>query len=503
MNLADALSEHGSLEEINGMLLSGDRHSALRRELSALLSPSNALEHCHVRHARFRPGHKLRANFDVDIRTPDGARHSTRAIEVTWRPPRSKDHHGKAMDLGEMQEEALRRGVAAPFCRLVADLPALGMSVKVSPLDSHFPQLVRMSDPNYVGDVIARISSADDARKIGRLTGRYKVTCIRYRPGRRHVLRYDCLDSPERGTLFAKMYAGENAARASHIATAVADWFGQFGEGITSLRPLAYLPEDAVVLYRRILGEPLSQRLQNPSRIAGKSLRAVGLALRALHKVPQEIVGPLKLHDLAAEIKQIKRSGEHLPTLLPSAGDTIKAMLARATELDERLPKEQPTFAHGDFISEHIWVASAGLVLIDFDNCVLADPALDIGKFLADLELVYTNHCLQGVEEAKEVFLAGYRSSMPVERMFRARLFEAIKLVKMAARRVYVFERDWAFRTAGLIARAQALMTDLEHTLGMPVRQVSAPERSEGTVARNEVPKSLPQPGLEKTAPPV
>jgi aminoglycoside phosphotransferase (APT) family kinase protein len=229
----------------------------------------------------------------------------------------------------------------------------------------------------------------------------------------------------------------------------------------------------------------------------------VGLALRALHKVPQEIVGPLKLHDLAAEIKQIKRSGEHLPTLLPSAGDTIKAMLARATELDERLPKEQPTFAHGDFISEHIWVASAGIVLIDFDNCVLADPALDIGKFLADLELVYANHCLQGVEEAKEVFLAGYRSSMPVERMFRARLFEAIKLVKMAARRVYVFERDWAFRTAGLIARAQALMTDLEHTLGMPVRQVSAPERSEGTVARNEVPKSLPQPGLEKTAPPV
>ena len=474
MNLADALSEHGSLEEINGMLLSGDRHSDLRRELSALLSPQNTLEHCYVRHARFRPGHKLRANFDAEIRTPDGARSTARTIEVTWRPPRGKDRSGKAIDFEEMQEEAMRRGVAVPFCRLAADLPELGMSVKVSPLDAHFPQLVRMSDPNYVGALVARISSPMDARKIEHSTSRYKVTCIRYRPGRRHVLRYDPIDSTECGTLFAKMYAGENAARASHVATVVADWFEQFGNGITSLRPFAYLPDDSVVLYRRILGESLSQYLQNPSQSAGESLRAVGLALRGLHKVPHEIVGPLKLHDLAAEIKQIRRSCEHLPTLLPSAGDAIKALLARAIELDERLPKEQPTFAHGDFISEHIWVSSAGLVLIDFDNCVLADPALDIGKFLADLELLNANHGLRDAREAKELFVAGYCGGMPLERMFRARLFEAIKLVKMAARRVYVFERDWASRTACLVARAQALMADLEHSLGRTARQVSA-----------------------------
>lgn len=474
MNLADALSEHGTLEEVNGMLLSGDRHSALRRELSALLSASTALGHCAVRHARFRPGHKLRANFDAHIRTPDGAPSTTRAIEVTWRPPRGVDHPSKAMDPAEMQEEAVRRGVAAPFLRLAADLPELGMSVKVSPLDAHFPQLVRMSDSYYVGDVVTRISSPADARTIGRQKSRYAVSCIRYRPGRRHVLRYDSLDSPECGTLFAKMYAGEKGARAFHVATVVADWYGQCGNGITSLRPLAYLPEDAVVLYRRILGESLSQHLQNSGQSAGKNLRAVGAALRALHKVPLEVVGPLKLHDLAAEIKQIRRSCEHLPTLLPPAADTIKAMLARAIELDERLPKEQPTFAHGDFISEHIWVSAAGLVLIDFDNCVLADPALDTGKFLADLDLLYANHSLQGVEEAKELFVAGYRSGVLVERMFRARLFEAIKLVKMAARRVYVFEHDWASRTARLVARAQALMTDLEHALGLSARRVSA-----------------------------
>jgi hypothetical protein len=474
MNLAEALSEHGTLEGINGMLLSGDRHSALRQELCALLSPLNTVEHCYVRHARFRPGHKLRANFDAYIRTQNGVRLASRAMEVTWRPPRGKESGAKGTNLNELQEEAIRRGVAAPFQHLMADLPTLGMRVQVSPLDALFPQLVRMSDPNYISETVARISSGSDEQKTGRLMSRYKATCIRYRPGRRHVLRYDSLDSPACGTLFAKMYAGDKGARAFRVATVVADWLEQYGEGIKSLRPLAYLPEDAVVLYRRILGESLSQSLRIPSQSIGKKLKAIGTALRALHEMPQEIAGPLKPHDLAAEIKQIKRSGEHLPTLMPAAGAVVREMLARAFELDAMLPKEQPTFTHGDFISEHIWVTSAGLVFIDFDNCFLADPALDIGKFLADLQLMYANYHLPEVEAAQEMFLSGYFNGVPDERLLRARLYEAIKLAKMAARRIYVFEHDWASRTACLIARAQTLMTDLEHALGLSARRVSA-----------------------------
>jgi hypothetical protein len=475
-------------------LLSGDRHQELQRELCALLSSPYTLQHCYVRHARFRPGHKLRANFDAHFRTEDGTRTGTRALEVTWRPPRGKDHQDKAlgMDLMEMQEEAMRRGVASPFRRLFADLPTLGMRVQISPLDAHFPQLARMCDPNYIAQVAGNVSSVGNAGEAGRLTSRYAATCIRYRPGRRHVLRYDSLDSPERGALFAKMYAGENGARAFRLATVVADWFEEYGEGTTSLRPLVYLPADSAVLYRQILGESLSQCLRNPSQSAGKTLRAVGLALRSLHQAPHDVVGPLKLHDLAAEIKQIKRSCEHLPTLLPSAGDTIKAMLARATELDDRLPREPPTFAHGDFISEHVWVTSAGLVLIDFDNCFFADPALDIGKFLADLQLLYANHSLESAEAAQEVFLAGYRTDVSVERLFRARLFEAIKLVKMAARRVYVFEHDWASRTKGLVDRAQTLMNDLEHTLGLPAHQVSVMGAGLGAAVGSTGPDRLP-----------
>jgi aminoglycoside phosphotransferase (APT) family kinase protein len=470
MNIADALSGRANLEDIQSMMLAG----ALQAELSALLSGPNTLEHCFVRHARFRPGRKLTANYEAHLRTEGSETQTVRAMEVTWRPHPNGDPRQRTADLGAMEAEAVRRGVSAPFRQLVADLPAWGMHIQVSPVDEHFPQLVRVHDPSYVRDMVGRAYAANGATLDRAPARNYRVTSIRYRPRRRHVLRYDPLDAPEQETLFAKMYAGESGERAFRVATLVADWLEQHGQGVTSLRPLAYLAEDAVVLYRKILGESLSQYIQKPGQGAGQKLRAVGVALRALHEFPPTPVGPLEVHDLAVEMKLVKRSCKHVPALLPSVGASIEALLERARVLHERLPQEEPTFTHGDFLSEHVWVTPHGLVLIDLDNCCLADPALDVGKFLADLRFLYAKYERAGVEQAQEEFLAGYTPGTPSERLIRARLYEAIKLAKMTGRRVFVFEQDWASRTERLIGRAQSLMSGLEQTLGLPPGQVSA-----------------------------
>jgi aminoglycoside phosphotransferase (APT) family kinase protein len=283
------------------------------------------------------------------------------------------------------------------------------------------------------------------------------------------VLRYDPLDSSGSATLFAKFYAAGNGERAFHVATQVADWLAEHGNGVTSLRPLAYLAEDSVVLYRQMFGESLSRHLGRPGQYMGQILKAIGAALQALHHLPQETIVPLKVQDFAAEMKQIRRSSEHIPALLPAVGAAVQAMLERASELDQSLPRVEPTFTHGDFISEHVWVTPGGLKIIDFDNRCLADPALDVGKFLADLQLLYASNELPGVEQAQVQFLDGYGAGLSAERLVRARLYEAIKLVKMAVRRVYVFEHNWASRTERLISRARALMNNLELTLGSRV----------------------------------
>src|SRR5207248_948496 len=86
---------------------------------------------------------------------------------------------------------------------------------------------------------------------------------------------------------------------------------------------------------------------------------------------------------------------------------------------------------HGDLKTEHIWVASDGLTVMDFDSSRLADPALDVGYFLADWQF---QHAAWPQEKVRESFLAGYAPDAPKERLTRARLYEAVELVKCAVR---------------------------------------------------------------------
>src|SRR5207245_6334408 len=134
---------------------------------------------------------------------------------------------------------------------------------------------------------------------------------------------------------------------------------------------------------------------------------------------------PLQRYDFAVEIREVERDIAHVAALLPSVGAAIGEILGRAQGLHERLPQEPPTFTHRDFKCEHLLVAPGGLSLIDFDRCALADPAYDIGKFLADLQSWFFAYNQEGLEQAQERSLAGYAPGSPAERLLRARRCEA------------------------------------------------------------------------------
>jgi aminoglycoside phosphotransferase (APT) family kinase protein len=466
MNIADALSGPAKLEGIQWMLLSATTRRVLRDQLKSLLPAPNMLGPCRLRHAIFRPGRKLKAYYDARVRVEGTKGYRVRPIAVTWRTDGEADWRQGRDALAELQAEALRQGVAAPFRQLTAELPEWGMHIQVSPLDAQFPQLVRLLDPRHVGDMLAAAHAASGVASDQPRPDRYAVTSIRYLPGDRHVLRYDPLDAAKGGTVFAKLYTGEEGARAFRVATQAADWLAEHGEAVTAVRPLAYVAEDRIVLYLGLSGAPLSEHLRRPSQGVARCLERAGAALHALHHLPPGVTGPLP-HDFAAEVWKAARTSDHIPALLPSVGAAIDALLDRAQEVHERLPQEPPTFTHGDFKCEHLWVAPGGPTLIDFDTCRLADPAFDVGRFLADMQLWHITYDQLGLEQAQERFLAGYAPGAPEERLVRARLYEAVELVKLT-RRVPLSDHDWASRTVRLIARAQTVMNDLELVLGLP-----------------------------------
>jgi aminoglycoside phosphotransferase (APT) family kinase protein len=294
------------------------------------------------------------------------------------------------------------------------------------------------------------------------------VTPIRYRPGERHVLRYDLSSKdqpPQSGRRFyAKVYSdSQHAAKAFGIANRVVDWLADNNVGLQGVRPEAMDHEEGVIFYPHAPGIPLSRQLHRSRRWLGTQLQIIGRALAIMHNGPEALQADLKQNTLANEAKVVKRASEHIQVLLPATYNKIIEIVDEIQEHYSRLPQENPTFTHSDFKSDHLLTTPQGLTLIDFDTCTLTDPALDLGKFLADLEWWFTLQGLLGVEEAHAELLKGYLGEGEpeqdiYERLARAKLFHALILVKIVVRRVPLYKKEWAERTAQMIKRAAQVL---------------------------------------------
>jgi hypothetical protein len=456
-----AIQGDGGLAAVQWLLSGAEPQEALRDALAALLADPAMLDECRLHRAKYKPGRHLTAYYEVTLKAPAGGAGTVRQVEVIWLPEGAPSPHGAAGSQLPMEDEAQRLGEAAPFLHLAAEEPAWGFWLRVSPLDTKFPQLARLSDPAHVQTLLAEAWAPGGDQP----AESYAVNVVRYRPGQRHVLRYDPCGKVGKGSLFAKIYNSEKGERVFGLVHSVADRLASEGAELTTVRPLAYLPEETTLLYPWVEGRPLSQLLQSPGKGSNRQLVRAGGALRALHRIPSDLSG-LKPHSLAKELKGIASAAEHIHTLLPATGAQIRAILERAEALYERLPQEAPGFAYGDFKADHLWDTADGLTLIDFDTCYLFDQAIDTGKFLADLRWWYDGYGLAGVEDAQAHFLDGY--GVTSEQLPMGRLYEALVLVKTTARRVRLFDPDWVARTTRLIATADTLLRSLEVSAGVP-----------------------------------
>jgi aminoglycoside phosphotransferase (APT) family kinase protein len=440
------LGQHG-VAGVQELLAGAEAQAILHAALTPQLAADGEPRACRLQRAKFKPGRKLVAYYDVAVRRAAPRDELTRPIAVTWSP------------------------VAG------AGAPAWDLQIKVSPHDAAYPQLPRLVDPAYVRALLAAHVPQVAAEHAADST----VTTVRYRPGQRHVLRFSPAGSaapndvgggggPDgAGTVYAKLYAPAQYPAAEGqafcaLTRRLADWLEACVPGATVLRPAAYVAEDTTILYPWVEGVPLAdlqrccaggERDQGAPRV----LAATGAALAALHAAPPAVRGEPAPLPLAGEIAAIGRTCEHIQVLLPAVGRRIRALLAQAAAAYAALPQEDPTFIHGDFKADHVLVAPGPrLTLIDFDACGLGDPAYDTGKFLADLAWAYAACPPGDLVAARDAFLGGYGLPAGHSRLQRAQVVAALILVKIAAHRVKLFDPTWGAQTAALVEQAQALL---------------------------------------------
>jgi len=456
LSVANAVSGREKLTGVRRLLFGVKAERLFRQTLSALLGNESLVGPCRLCHVRFKPGHKLTAYYDVSV---EG--HGSRPVAAIWRGRPGGARRQAQDQLFAIHADAAARGLLAPFRALAAESPERHLQVQVAPLDLEFPQLVRVFDQRYA---IEKLGAAGES-----FSSHATVRFVRYRPGLRHLVRYEPPSRGEVAPVFAKLSPPHDSARAFRVSTALHHWLAGERAPVTCPRPLAFSAADSAVLYPEVAGLPLLERLRRPGQDAMQWVRRAGEALGVLHRAPQSVTEGLAIHDFQSELDVIEQASSFLHALLPRAGATIRALLESARELHAMLPEEPPTATHGDLKVEHLWITESGLTVIDFDTCALSDPALDVGTFLADLRVCYSTYDLPGMEEAQRHFLEGYSSGAPDGRLVRGRLYEALEIVKLVARRVQLFDEQWASHTEELVGGAQLVMQRVRETLGAPV----------------------------------
>lgn len=319
----------------------------------------------------------------------------------------------------------------------------------LSPEDPAMPQLDALSRPSQLGRLVEELSGR--ARPAGDL----RVATLRYRPGQRHVL--EARGAAGRA-VYVKIDRDDSGARAVPIARFLREVFARDSLAASVAEPVGYSPAERATLWWEAPGGGLACLVRGGPGAASAVAR-VGRTVRAIHEsatAPGSSPAALGSRAVETEVSATLRAGEHIAVLLPTIGRTYSNLVADVVAGLDGMPVEEPVLTHGDLKSDNLLVESDRLHVLDLDRACWAEPAMDLGKFLADLRWWCPSP--RAVALLEDALRAGYGECDPV-RWRRAALLATLFEVKFAARRCAVHQPQWAHQVRGQVVRAAEPLT--------------------------------------------
>jgi aminoglycoside phosphotransferase (APT) family kinase protein len=311
---------------------------------------------------------------------PEAELRSARAVYLRYKPRTSclvayrvagrqgeRDVHAiaraaAATDKIDKVHERARRRHGKPGLFVLDDCAVV---VSVFPEDARLPVLRRLAEPEGRRQLLGRL--LHDRPPVADLVR------LRYKPERRWVGRASCADGPD-VVLKAHAAAGFDAGLRGSLA-----WADR--PPLVVPRLLGALPEHGLLAFEWVAGRGLGEALV--SGAAGEAdVRLAGEALAHVHEAPP--TGVLPRGPLA--------EAHHVLSVAAALAFVQPALAARAEYLGREIAARlaaQPqgaTLIHGDFHAGQVLLAGETAAVLDFDEAALADPAADLGSFLAHLE---------------------------------------------------------------------------------------------------------------------
>src|SRR5437660_4436026 len=402
----DPLASRTLVRRLPHLAVALDR-GAMRTRLQRLLLDGDGL----VAEACARPRAELHGDhcgfqYPLRVRTPRGERRELLVIGDMHRTP-----------------GAAASAAAATAPRPARVLEELCMAVTTFPVVAALPTLVQATDPGRISAVLGSAVAGVDLVSLRRSGGA--------------VLRYRLQGG---GEVFGKV--------GYTLAEDVLAALGARTRGVAVPRLVARCTELDLVLISPVPGT--RPEVRDP---AGRdaAIRAGAIAAVALHRSG---VGAGAAHHLEDELARAERA---LEVIGGDAAELVRRLVPaqeRARDTAIRTRAQPAVLAHGDLTPSQLLVDGPQVGLVDLDGARQAEPAFDLGRFVAYLRVAAAKAGAAPTAELGAHLLEAYRTAggSPVDER-RVEAWATAALVQMAA-------HSWRELKAGRVRLACAVLEE-------------------------------------------
>ncbi len=309
----------------------------------------------------------------------------------------------------------------------VLEITPAGPTHRLYDDDSKLPWLALVTNPQVMRERFGTL--------LGTLVEDCAVAPVRYRPGVRCVLRYDLRTAAGKYTFFGKLI-GQGAEDSMATIAALHNARASFPDLPRVLPPLAYWPELHMLVQAEVAGgAELNDLAFDPAEDAAtreRWLRDAGARLAGLHGC--DVAGQKRT--MADDLEELREYVAPIAAVDPVLADRYAATAGRLAEASMH-GEPAPVASHGAFRTDQFMIENGELVMIDLDGFCWANPARDLGNFMAYLrwKAIRKPHDAAFIERVGQLFLQGYRAAgRATDQGWLAR-YTADSLLKVAGRR--------------------------------------------------------------------